>query len=107
RLTGRPCPSCGMTTSFALLVRGDLINSARANVVGTLLALACLLYIPWSLVSVWRGQTLFIRSLEKTVTILVIVFMGLMLLRWGIVLLLVPPQPSQVAPTEPEPAETS
>ena len=22
-LTGRPCPSCGMTTSFALLVRGE------------------------------------------------------------------------------------
>src|SRR5215475_13498262 len=33
-MTGKPCPSCGMTTSFALLVRGDLANSARANWVG-------------------------------------------------------------------------
>ena len=23
-MTGKPCPSCGMTTSFALLVRGDI-----------------------------------------------------------------------------------
>src|SRR5205823_3267323 len=34
-LTGIPCPSCGMTTSFALLVRGDVVNSARANAAGT------------------------------------------------------------------------
>src|SRR5262249_58677244 len=29
-MTGLPCPSCGMTTSFAFLVRGDLVNSVRA-----------------------------------------------------------------------------
>ena len=34
-LTGKPCPSCGMTTSFALLVRGDVVSSLRANWVGT------------------------------------------------------------------------
>ena len=37
-LTGKPCPSCGMTTSFALLVRGDVVASLRANWAGTLLA---------------------------------------------------------------------
>src|SRR6516162_9941646 len=37
-LTGKPCPACGMTTSFALLVRGDVGASLRANWVGTLLA---------------------------------------------------------------------
>ena len=35
-MTGLPCPSCGMTSSFALLVRGDVMNSLRANAVGTL-----------------------------------------------------------------------
>src|SRR5947208_1542702 len=41
-MTGVPCPSCGMTTSFALLMHGDVVNSLRANAVGTLLALFCL-----------------------------------------------------------------
>jgi len=53
-LTGVPCPSCGMTTSFALLVRGDLENSLRANAVGTLLALFCLAVVPWSLICALR-----------------------------------------------------
>ena len=37
-MTGKPCPSCGMTTSFALLVRGDVRASLRANWAGTLIA---------------------------------------------------------------------
>ena len=30
-LTDKGCPSCGMTTSFALLLRGDVMSSLRAN----------------------------------------------------------------------------
>src|SRR5436190_1772061 len=30
-VTGIACPSCGMTTSFALLMRGDFWNSLQAN----------------------------------------------------------------------------
>jgi hypothetical protein len=85
-ITGLPCPSCGMTTSFALLVRGDFKNSLRANAVGTVLAVFCLLFIPWSLTSALRGRSLFLVSLEKAVTWIVIVFMALLLVRWGIVL---------------------
>jgi hypothetical protein len=84
-VTGLPCPSCGMTTSFALLMHGDPWNSLKANAVGTLLAVVCLLFIPWSLACVFCKRTVFIRSIEKTVTVLVLAFLGLMLLRWGIV----------------------
>lgn len=86
--TGLPCPSCGMTTSFSLLMRGDVMNSLRANAVGTLLALFCLTLIPWCLASAVRKQPLFVRSVERTLTLAVLGFLTLMLLRWGIVLAL-------------------
>jgi hypothetical protein len=85
-ITGLPCPSCGMTTSFAHLVRGDVWNSLRANAVGTVLASFCLLLIPWSAASVLKGRTLFVVSLDRAVMCVVITLMTLMLLRWGVVL---------------------
>lgn len=87
--TGLPCPACGMTTSFALLMHGDLLNSLRANAVGTLLAGFCLLLIPWCLASAACRRTLFIRSMERSLTLVVLVFLSMMLLRWVIVLGLV------------------
>jgi Protein of unknown function (DUF2752) len=83
--TGLPCPSCGMTTSFALLIRGDLWHSAQANFAGTLLGTFCLFLIPWSLASIWKQRLLFVRSFETMMTILVASFMGIMLLRWAVV----------------------
>jgi hypothetical protein len=85
-VTGLPCPSCGMTTSFALLVRGDVFNSLMANAVGTLMALYCLVIIPWNLVCAIRGRLYWIESLERAMTSSVIFFLVLMLLRWAVVL---------------------
>ncbi len=84
---GVPCPSCGMTTSFALLIRGDVLHSLRANCAGTLLAVVTLAFIPWALVSAYRGHMLYVRSFEKVLTRVVILFVVLMLVRWAIVLL--------------------
>jgi hypothetical protein len=87
-VTGVPCPSCGMTTSFALLVRGDLWNSLCANAAGTLLAAICLAFIPWSLYCALQGRRVLILSFERAFTRVVIAFLVLMLLRWAIVLML-------------------
>lgn len=84
--TGMPCPACGMSTSFALLVRGDLPNSLRANWVGTMLAALCLAFIPWAAHGIVRGRTVLIRSLEKALVVVITGLLALMLLRWGIVL---------------------
>jgi hypothetical protein len=86
RMTHLPCPSCGMTTSFALLVRGDVGASLRANAVGTLLAGSFLVLIPWSVPSLIRGRLLGVRSLERTLTWFVAGFLILLLGRWLIVL---------------------
>ena len=82
-----PCPSCGMTTSFAHLVRGDLWNSLRANWVGTGLAVFCVFLIPWCLASAMRGRYLGIQRVEAALALLVGIFTVVMLARWGIVLL--------------------
>lgn len=37
---GLPCPSCGMTTAFALAADGRFIDSARAQPIGFVLAVA-------------------------------------------------------------------
>jgi hypothetical protein len=87
-VTGIPCPSCGMTTSFALLMHADVLESARANWVGTLLAAFCLLVIPWSIASVILGRALLVRSLERALVIVIMVLLILMMVRWGAVLAL-------------------
>ena len=86
-LIGKPCPACGMTTSFALLMKGDVWNSMKANWVGTMLASFGLILIPWACISAVRGKYLFIRSAESASTVVVIVLLVLMFVRWGIVLL--------------------
>lgn len=55
---GLPCPTCGMTTAWAHLVRGEWIEALRANVGGTLLALLNLVAVPWLLLSAARGRWL-------------------------------------------------
>jgi hypothetical protein len=88
-MTGKPCPACGMTTSFALLVRGDVAASLRANWAGTLIAVLWAFTMVWAVASGIRGRPLFIprgRG-EMILTISVGVVLLLMLARWGIVLL--------------------
>ena len=88
-VTGFPCPACGMSTSFALLIRGDVANSVRANWVGTLLAAFCLAVMPWAVFAIVRGRSLFVRSLEKALIGVVIAVLGLAMLRWAVVVVLI------------------
>jgi hypothetical protein len=39
-VTGFPCPTCGMTTAYAFVVRGRLFEAAKSSVFGLLLAVA-------------------------------------------------------------------
>jgi hypothetical protein len=85
-MTGLPCPSCGMTSSFALLVHGDVMNSLRANAVGTLLALLWAGSIPWLLACGVMGRPWGSALVERGMLGLIITFVALLLLRWFVVL---------------------
>ena len=86
KVIGHPCPSCGMTTSFALFVRGDLLHSLQANAAGTLLATLSLLFVFWGVLP-WSGRMVWLSSWEPVAVWLVLLFVAVMLVRWGIVLL--------------------
>jgi Protein of unknown function (DUF2752) len=87
-MVGVPCPSCGMTSSFAHLVRGDLKNSLRANAVGTLLALTGALAIPWLALCGLTGRPYLMATLERGMLGIAVMFLTFLFLRWAIVLLL-------------------
>lgn len=53
---GVRCPSCGMTTSWAHMVRGQIPSALRANVGGAFLAVLAMVSAPWMLVSGVRGR---------------------------------------------------
>jgi hypothetical protein len=78
-----------MTTSFALLVRGDLSASMRANWAGTLIAGLWALTMVWAIAGGIAGRPLFIPQGkgELILTVIVGIVLALMLVRWGVVLL--------------------
>ncbi len=88
-LTGKPCPACGMTTSFALLVRGDVSASVRANWTGTMIAVLWALTMVWAIAGGIAGRALFIPNGrgELVLTVAVGIVLVLMLARWGVVML--------------------
>jgi hypothetical protein len=55
---GIRCPSCGMTTSWSHLVRGNVLSAFRVNAGGALLGAVALVCSPWLLVSAVRGRWL-------------------------------------------------
>jgi uncharacterized protein DUF2752 len=85
-ITTVPCPSCGMTTSFAYVMHADFWNSLQANFAGTALATFGLLFLPWAIASAFLGKFLFIRSLEMVVFRLAIIFLIILFGRWAIVI---------------------
>ena len=83
RTSGIPCPSCGMTTSFAWFVRGNVLASLYVQPMGTLLAMG-------AAVTFWAA--LYIAATGKPVHRLasllpgyyfVLVPMGVAIAAWG------------------------
>lgn len=55
---GLPCPSCGMTTSWAWLTRGEIFQAVRQHFGGALLGVYSLLLGTWAVISAVRGRWL-------------------------------------------------
>ena len=83
-----PCPSCGMTTSFAHFVRGEFVQAARANVGGLLLATFCAIQIPWCWISAYRSRLWKVSNPDMWLLWLLLAVGGVCLLNWLIKLCL-------------------
>jgi len=79
-LLGIPCPTCGMTTSFAHFVRGDLLNSFHAQPAGFVLALGVVVVAVGAGAVIWRGRGIVINwyrirpGMVAVVTLVVLLF---------------------------------
>ena len=51
-----PCPSCGMTTSWSYVVRGQFLQAWSSNAGGACLAVLAALTSGWSLLGAIRGE---------------------------------------------------
>jgi uncharacterized protein DUF2752 len=87
-VTGHPCPTCGMTTSFAWFARGRFDRSWRANPAGSLLAPTCVALVPWLLAGAARGRPPGFRSLDRPLIGLVVATVALSLVSWTLRLIL-------------------
>jgi hypothetical protein len=63
-VTGVPCPGCGLTTSFAHMVRLQFTGATRANPFGVMLFLVTFFTIPIAAVGMVRGTSV-LDTLER------------------------------------------
>jgi Protein of unknown function (DUF2752) len=86
-LSGRPCPACGMTTSWALATHGRLWDAVCVHVTGTLLAFAALVVGLGTTIVAARGRRLAWQPSETMVAAAAVVLAGLVLCEWIVRLL--------------------
>ena len=77
-----PCPTCGMTTSFAHFVRGHFAQATQANAAGLGLALVCAVMVPWLMISVVTNRLWLVTRPDRMVLMLILLLAAVSLLQW-------------------------
>jgi len=80
-VTGVGCPSCGMTTTFALLMHGDPLAAWRTNWAGCVVAGIAFLGTIW-FVAVAAGRPPGRFTADEVVKVMAVAGMGTAVLRW-------------------------
>ncbi len=80
---GLPCPSCGMTTAFALTVRGRWLSALGAQPAGFALCLAVMAAAGVAAGTVVSGKVWHANWYRLTPGRLALVVLGLLLAGWG------------------------
>lgn len=80
-VTGIDCPSCGMTTTFSLLMHGDYSAAWRANWAGCVVALLALLATGW-FAAVAAGVPPGRFTADEVLKVVVVIGTGAAVIRW-------------------------
>lgn len=83
-LTGSRCPSCGMTTAWAHMMRGRVIQAAASNVGGLALGVVAAGVGPWALASGLRGRWMIGRPRESWAVALTAGVVTVTLIDWAL-----------------------
>jgi hypothetical protein len=89
-MTGRLCPTCGMTTSFAWMTRGEIVRSWQANPAGCMLALLSFPLIAWLIFSAVVNEPVGFRSLGDPLLGFLLAAVVLSLVVWFVRLIVSP-----------------
>jgi len=81
---GIPCPTCGLTTSIAAAAHGDFEASARANVFGTFLFFALILFGSAGMLQAVSGRDILGRMLRGRLWLLFGILITGLLVGWTI-----------------------
>ena len=88
--TGRLCPTCGMTTSFAWFTRGRIDRSWQSNPAGCLYALLTVPLLSWLVSSAVANEPVGLQGLSGPLTGLLFAAIALGLASWLIRLIVSP-----------------
>ena len=86
-LTGKRCPACGMTTSWAHFTHGRIAEALDANAAGTLLAGMALVTGTTAVVVAVRGRRVAWQPRETQVAVAALAVAGVILCEWAVRLL--------------------
>ena len=78
------CPACGMTTAWAHLIRGQLVDSFHANCGGALLAIVSMVVAPWMLISGLVGRWIVRPPNEWVVVAVAVAILLVTLVDWAV-----------------------
>ncbi len=87
-LFGIPCPSCGMTTSFANITKGHWQAAIHANLAGLVLSLICAVLVPWCWLSAFYGRLCWVQRPAYFAAFVLVGVSGLATVEWMVRLFL-------------------
>lgn len=82
-LFGVRCPSCGMTTSWSYVVRGQLLNAVQANAGGALLCVGVMIAATYFLTSGLRGRWIVRPPNEWVLALVATALVAVTLIDWA------------------------